>query len=467
MKSIRSIAVALGVLLALAINGLGNDPAHRPGDLRDQEYKRRILKKITGLIRDKYVYKEQAQGYAREWTRMCRSGAYAAITDAEEFAKRITADLQAITRDKHVSLRVIKPSDVGEQALSPLHHPVRFHRLARKENTGFRKLEWINGHIGYLDLIRFNAIDQARDKVEGAMRFLENADAIIIDIRDNGGGSGDYLSSFFLPHPTQLTGWYYRENDYLEECWTTGAMNGKPLTEVPLFVLIGPNTFSAAEIFAYDLQARKRAVLIGQPTKGGAHSIDLFKIDEQFEINISTSYAINPVTHGNWEGTGVIPDVPAPADRVLETAVELAEKAGMEYAKTREQKLKQAVDGMQAQLDLAENGFREHDLLAAKSALDSMFRIGGEAGLIDYFFVCVLAYHYQAYSGKVEPIHLAILEKSAELFPNSFMAQRVLAEAYRDLGNKEQALLHYEKALALDPGNPSIRKKLAEIAKGR
>ncbi len=463
MKLCRPIVIVLVMLFTFALRCLGNDPAHQSGDLRDREYKRIVLKKIAGLVKDKYVYKEKAKDYAEELLGRFRRGAYAAIIDAGEFAARITADLQAITHDKHVSLRRIESSDIGERAVGALHHPVRFHRLARKENTGFRRLEWINGHIGYLDLIRFNAIDQARDKIEGAMRFLENADAIIIDVRENGGGSGDYLSSFFLPHPTQLTGWYYRENDYLEECWTTSEMNGKPLTEVPLFVLIGPNTFSAAEIFAYDLQALKRAVLVGERTRGGAHSIDLFKIDDQFEINISTSYAINPVTGGNWEGTGVIPDVPAPAGRVLEIAVELAEKAGMEYAKTREQKLKQAVDRMQAQLDLAEKGSREHDLLAVKSALDSMFRIGGEAGLIDYFFVFVLAYHYHTYSGKAEPIEIAILEKSAELFPNSVMAQRVLAGAYRDIGNKKLALYYYEKALALDPDNIVLKKKLARL----
>jgi len=461
LPAIPSALLVLGCLLHAA-------PQASPSpSLRNKAYKSGVLKKIAELIKDKYVLAEKAGPYAAEFRRMAKAGAYASITDATEFAKKVTADLQAITHDKHVSLRRIEASDVGEKAVSPLHHPVRFHRLARRENTGFRKLEWINGHIGYLDLIRFNAIDQARDKIEGAMRFLENADAILIDIRENGGGSGDYLSSFFLPHPTQLTGWYYRENDYLEECWTTREMGGKPLVDVPLFVLIGPNTFSAAEIFAYDLQALKRAVLVGEPTKGGAHSIDLFKIDDQFEINISTSYAINPVTGGNWEGTGVIPDVPAPADRVLKTAVELAEKAGGEFARVREEKLKQAVERMQAQLDLAEKGFRESDVAAAKSALDSAFLTGGEAGLIDYFFVFVLAYHYQTYSGKAEPIHLAILEKSVELFPDSVMARRVLGGAYRDLGNKERALLHYEKALALDPANREIQKKLAEIRSGK
>jgi tetratricopeptide (TPR) repeat protein len=435
--------------------------APQPKSLKDGAYKKSVLQKIASLIESKYVLADKAKSYAAEFKKIAKAGAYASLTDAKEFADRVSADLQAITRDKHVSVRRIEASDIGEKAVGALHHPVRFYRLRQKENAGIHKLEWINGHIGYLDIRRFYAIEVAREMLEAAVKFLENADAIIIDVRENGGGSGDYLSSFFLPYPTQLTGWYYRENDYLEEFWTTNEMGGKPLTDVPLFVLVGKNTFSAAEIFAYDLQARKRAVLIGEPTKGGAHSVDLYKIDDQFEINISTSRAVNPVTGTNWEGTGVIPDVAAAPERALDTAIELAEKAGAVFAKSRDDKLKQAVERMQVQLDLAEKLFRENDGAAASAALDSLFRIGKEAGLVDYFFVWVLAYNY--FSPKPEPILFAILEKSIELFPMCARAYLTLAETYFTSGKKELAIPYYEKTLLLDPGNTNVLKKLSEL----
>ena len=57
----------------------------------------------------------------------------------------------------------------------------------------------------------------------------------------------------------------------------------------------------------------KRATLVGEPTKGGAHSVDVFGIDDRFEFYISTERAVSPVTGGNWEGTGVIPDIRVPA----------------------------------------------------------------------------------------------------------------------------------------------------------
>jgi tetratricopeptide (TPR) repeat protein len=461
MKLRRSIATITMALLAVAGISHAAARAPRPKSLEDGAYRKNVLQKIAGLIESKYVLAEKAKSYAAEFKKLAKAGTYASLADAKEFAARITADLQAITADKHVSLRMIEASDIGEKAAGALHHPVRLHRLRMKENTGFHKLEWINGHIGYLDIRRFYTIEVAREMIAAALKFLENADAIIIDVRENGGGSGTHLSSFFLPYPTQLTGWYYRDQDRTEEFWTTDELQGKALTDVPIFLLIGKNTFSAAEIFAYDLQARKRAVLIGEPTRGGAHSIDLFKIDDQFEISISTSRAVNPVTGTNWEGTGVIPDVRVAPEKALDAAIALAEKAGNEFARIKDAKLKQAVDEMQAQLDLAETLFREDQPAEAKTALNSLFRIGGDAGLINEFFVSVFAYNY--FSAKPGPMLYALLEKNITLFPNSSSTHLMLAETYYANGKKELAVPYYEAALLLDPGNTNILKRLAGL----
>ena len=228
------------------------------------------------------------------------------------------------------------PSDIGEKAAGSLHHPVRYYRLRLKENAGFHKLEWIEPGIGYLDLRRFYSFDQARDMAVAAMTFLADARAIIIDVRENGGGSGDYLSSYFLPYPTQLSGSFARADGSLTEIWTRRDIGMEPRLDVPVFILTGPNTFSAAESFAYDMRSRKRATLVGEPTKGGAHSTDVFGIDERFEFYISTARAISPVTGGNWEGTGVIPDIRVAAADALDAAVVEAKKAAEAYGRSRD-----------------------------------------------------------------------------------------------------------------------------------
>ncbi|MCX6566003.1 MAG: S41 family peptidase [Candidatus Aminicenantes bacterium] len=294
-----------------------------------------------------------------------------------------------------------------------------------------------------------------------AMKFLANAQAIIIDVRENGGGSGDYLSSYFLPYPTQLSGSYSRQAGSLTELWTRRDIGMEPRLDVPIFILTGPNTFSASESFAYDMQSRKRATLVGEPTKGGAHSVDVFGIDDQFEFYISTERAISPVTGGNWEGTGVIPDIRVPAAAALDAAAGEAKKAAEAYGRGQDAGLNKAVEEMQTLADNAAGLYREGKNQAADAALDSLFKIARDAGFISQFFLEVFAYNFQ--SPQDEQMSFAILKKSIEFFPESFTACELLASVYESRGNKELALRYYRKVLELDPGNRNATKMIREL----
>ena len=437
--------------------------SQKPQSLRDRAYKNGVLQKIAGLLESNYVLSDKAKGYADKFRAKCASGAYESLTEAKEFAEKVTADLVAITHDKHLNFRVMVPSDVGEKAAGSLHHPVRYFRLRIKENAGFYKLEWIEPRIGYLELRRFYSFDQAKDLAVAAMKFLANAKAIIIDVRENGGGSGDYLSSYFLPYPTQLSGSYSRQTGSLTEFWTRRDIGLEPRLDVPLFILTGPNTFSASESFAYDMQSRKRATLVGEPTKGGAHSVDLFGIDDQFEFYISTERAISPVTGGNWEGTGVIPDIRVPAAAALDAAVVEAKKAAEAYGRGQDAGLKKAVEEMQILADNAAGLYRGGKDQAADAALDSLFKMAEKAGLISQFFLEVFAYNFQ--SAQDGQMLLAILKKNIEFFPESFAACERLASVYASRGNKELALRYFQKVLELDPGNRNAAKMIKELKK--
>jgi tetratricopeptide (TPR) repeat protein len=427
-------------------------------------YKKNILHKVDSVIEAKYIFADRAKEYAEKFRKRYSSGAYDAYTDAEEFAEKVRADLVAITHDQHTNFRVIKPSDVGEKAESPLHHPVRYYRLRMKEHTGFTKLKWIEGRIGYLELRRFNMLGEAREMLGVAMKFLAGADAIIIDIRENSGGMGDFLSSYFLPHPTQLTGTYYREGNTTQESWTSGAIEGERMLDVPLFLLTSKKTFSAAEYFAYDMKVRKRATLIGDTTKGGANDTEHFRLDDQFEMYLSVGMGINPVTKTNWEGVGVIPDVFVSASSALDTAIVLARAAAEEFGKKKEASLKPAVRRMETLLERAETLYRAKKYRSAKAALDSMFAIGEQFGLITEFFNYVLASGYVGTENS--SILIAILKKSIELFPLSASAHETLATTYSDLGRKDLALEQYQKALKLDPDNINALKRVKELTKG-
>ncbi len=435
--------------------------AQQDNNLSNAVYKTRVLQKIDSLLVTTYVLPEEAKIYAEEFEKRYERGDYNSYINSKEFAEKITADLIDITKDKHINFRVIESSDVGEKPEGSLHHPVRYHLLGIKENKGFSKLEWIDGNIGYLDIRRFYYFNDIKQLADAAMKLLLNASAIIIDLRENGGGSGDYLSSYFLPYPTQLTSCYYRKDDFLEEFWTSKEIGMEPLTDVPLFLLTSKRTFSASESFAYDMKVRKRAIIIGDSTKGGAHSVDLYKIDDQFEIYISTARAVNPITGENWEGIGVVPDIIVPSEAALDTAIMLAKIAGAEFVKTRDAKLKLAVEKMQIHMDRAETLFQEKKMDDAEKTLDSVFQIANKHNLINEFFIDVLAYNFS--SEKDEQILYAILKKKIEFFPNSPTSYERLAYAYYKNNKKEQAIFNFEKMLELEPGNRNAIKMIKRI----
>ena len=435
--------------------------AQQSFNLSDKNYRGGVLHKIENLLKTKYVLPEKAEQYAQEFKTYCERGTYESYTNPKQFAEHITADLIKITNDKHINFRVIESSDIGEKAESSLHHPIRYYRLGIKENKGFSRLEWFEGNIGYLEIRRFYLYSDIKDMINGAMKFLSNADAIIIDIRENGGGSGDYLSSYFLQHPTQLTSSYSREDDFLTEFWTSENIGTERLTDVPLFLLTSGRTFSASESFAYDMKVRQRATIVGEPTKGGAHSVDLYIIDDQFEIYISTARAINPVTGENWEGTGVIPDILVPSDAALDTAIVLARKAGAAFAEKKEAKLKVAVEEMQILMDRTEKLFRENRNKEAEAALDSVFHLADIHMLVNEFFIDVLAYNY--FSPDDEQILYAILKKKIEFFPKSPTAYEALAYAYFKNNKKEFAIANFEKVLEFDPDNRNAIKMINRL----
>ncbi len=450
------------MLLAIFMIFLTNSLyAQQYKSISDKGYKKDVIHAICKLIQSKYVIAEAAEKYAAELKKKYTSGCYDSCTDAKAFAKTVTADLINITHDKHINFRVIESSAVGENAESALHHPVRYHLLRAKENTGFFKLEWIENSIGYVDIRRFYSFDQAKDLIISAMKFLANSNAIIIDVRENGGGSGDYLSSYFLPYPTQLTSSYARENDLLTEFWTIKDIGAEPLLDTPVFILTSDRTFSASESFAYDMKVRKRATIVGDSTKGGAHSVDLYKVDDQFEIYLSTEQAINPLTGENWEGVGVIPDILVPSEVALDTAIVMARKAGEDFSRMKEARLKQAVADMQIHLDKAELLYRENNPAAADAALDSLFQIGATVGLINEFFIDVLAYNYL--SDQDDQILYAILHKKITLFPKSVSAHERLASVYYSKGKKELAIQYFQKVLEFEPENRNAARMIKRI----
>ena len=207
---------------------------------------------------------------------------------------------------------------------------------SRKLNGGYRRVERLPGNVGYLQVDGFMHPDVAAEPAAAAMNFLANTDALIIDLRRNGGGGPQSVvllcSYLFDEKPVHLNDLYWRKGDRTEEFWTLKELTGKRYLGRDVYLLTSRRTFSAAEEFAYDLQCLKRVTIVGEMTGGGAHPGGGIPVGEHFVVFIPSGRAINPITKTNWEGTGVKPDVEVAADKALETAHELAVKKLLEKA---------------------------------------------------------------------------------------------------------------------------------------
>jgi C-terminal processing protease CtpA/Prc len=191
-------------------------------------------------------------------------------------------------------------------------------------NHGFGKVERLPGNIGYLEFFNFADEELGADTVAAAMNFVNGTDALIIDMRRNGGGNPAMValvcSYLFGPEPVHLNDLYWREGNRTDEFWTKKEVAGKRYVNKDVYVLTSKRTFSGAEEFTYNLKNLKRATIIGETTGGGAHPGGGFRISEHFGMFVPTGRAISPITKTNWEGTGVTPDVSVPADQALHVA---------------------------------------------------------------------------------------------------------------------------------------------------
>jgi len=157
-----------------------------------------------------------------------------------------------------------------------------------------------------------------------ALAFVRNCEALIFDIRYNGGASPvmiQLISSYLFEKPTHHNGFYDRAGEKADETWTYEDIPGRRFgRDVPVYVLISNRTFSAAEEFAYNLKHLKRATIIEERSGGGAHPVKMIPVNDRFIMSVPYKRAFNPITKWNWEGTGVIPDIKTSAEDALDAA---------------------------------------------------------------------------------------------------------------------------------------------------
>jgi tetratricopeptide (TPR) repeat protein len=314
----------------------------------------------------------------------------------------------------------------------------------RNINHGFKELKILEGNVAYLDLRMFAPMDRAKEIADAYMKLLSLSDAVIIDLSQNGGGNPSmvqYLCSHFFDKKFHLNSLYYREGDRTEEFWTLEEVAGKKLIDIPLFVVIGEETFSGAEEFAYNMQTQKRATLIGQTSAGAANPGGTRGINEDLAVFIPTGRAINPITNTSWEGVGVKPEIHTKKEETLEQAHILAQKAADVLRKNKLEKYIQLQQNLYQQLEHYKQGESEIKISTSiKNLVDS--------GLFGEWDINTLGYQYMMELKKPE-IGLCILKSNTIHFPKSPNVFNNYGEALKKNGDLTAALESYQKALEI------------------
>ncbi len=289
------------------------------------EVRNNVVEKTIAIIRQHYVFPEIGVKIVDFIQDKFHSGKYSDLDTASDFCSALNEDLHEASQDGH--LVIFYSPEVAarlRETVSEEENTDEWFEEYHIDNYGLTKAEYMIGNVGYLDIRIFAPPSYAKDAAISMMNYISNCDALIIDVRYNGGGDPHLVqlieSYFFEKQQKLLLSFYQRNSDSHEQIYTIPDLPGKYLPTIPIYILTSKRTFSGAEDFTYTLKHHGRALVVGEQTGGGANTVDERVVDDDFVVNIPSGYPTHPETNSNWEGTGVIPDIVVPHDQALGVA---------------------------------------------------------------------------------------------------------------------------------------------------
>ncbi len=294
---------------------------------------RETVARVARAIEDNYFDPAKGKAIADGLRADAKKGAFDRLSDPRELAHALTERLEPLDHHFSVVYSASAPAPVGA---APARPQPSFEEQTRRINYGFRSVQMLPGAIGYIDMRQhadfpFGQPDHpARRAIDSALALVSGADAVIIDLRDNGGGSPamvGYLVSAFTPKGADIYNVFHSREGTQSEA--PADWYPSPMLDKPLYILTSGRTGSAAEATAYTLQAAKRAVIVGDTSYGAANPGGTVDIGDGFAMFVSNGSPVNAVNKSNWEGVGVKPDVAVPAAEALDRAQILALEAAL------------------------------------------------------------------------------------------------------------------------------------------
>jgi hypothetical protein len=287
-----------------------------------------VVADVRRILNENYVLPELRPQLDAALAKGLADGRYN-VTDTGALAERINSDLEAVAHDHHLGMHfdpkqsaelAARPAGAGADDAPPSAEEIRF---ADRLNHGILQLKVLPGNIRYMETIGFFwGGDKTKEVYDNAMRFLKGGDAIIIDMRKNGGGSPDavqYMISHFLQPNTPIVTFYMRGQK--GDTWKSlGSLPAGSLAGKPLYVLTGGRSASAAEEFIGHVNGFKLGELVGENTAGAGYRNEFFPVAGGYVISVSVGRAVLASTGKDWEKVGIAPTIKASQDNALEVA---------------------------------------------------------------------------------------------------------------------------------------------------
>jgi len=331
MKSIKKlfIGVAMSALIFSGNLFAQNDTRNEP---ITGEQKLVLINTAIALLKENYIFPERIPKIESVIKKKYDNNEYAAFNTLFDFLEVLNKDLESSGNDHHLDIfygpAYVSKIKAENNTSGNSGIPAGFVNMIKYENFFLKKIERLDGNIGYFKFNKFEELQFSKEAIASAMNFISNSSAIILDLRQNGGGSAEtvhFLMNYFLPDSTKLGEFKLRIHNEVIELWTTKDPVIKKIPRnIPLYIIVSKNTSSAAESLAYGLQQFKRATVVGEQTHGEGNPGMRFIINDKLYMMIPTAINVNAITGTNWEGVGVTPDIKTDAaDAYARAIVEL------------------------------------------------------------------------------------------------------------------------------------------------
>lgn len=413
----------------------------------NEKFKKETISKIDLLLKENYVFPEQAELIVRHLNKSLSEGKFKKQELLDSFAIAVTKELRVINNDKHLGVwPAFTPAKEQGNSNDDYELYLKKYTDTRKQANGFKDVKIIDGNIGYLNIDFFLA--ETTKTIDAYMCLLASTDAVIVDLQNNGGGNPktvNYLCSYFLESNLLINTLYFRQGNRKDEV-ITHEVNGRKMIDVPLFIITGPKAFSGAEEFSYNMQSQKRATLVGEATGGAANPGDVFKINSDLEIFIPTGTSTNPVTKTNWEGIGVIPEIKISAENAYSKTVELAGKAAEIYRNKKAAESKKIYDELETLAKQQTKSFSENNGEKMEQQITEIFKKGIDLGLFSEGDINF----FGSQNIKKNPLMAeCILKSNTVLYSKSPMTYLAYGDMLELNGKATLALSNFEKSLVL------------------